>query len=300
MMDLSIGMKTDRRGFFRVVFFLVVAIGSLSSARAQIEVELSMTGDQFVIGEPVFAMVEVTNNAGKPVTIGNFPGWMDVTVESKGGGVTPRLGSLSATDGVEIQSGRSFKIPFEVTDLYVLNKRARYEIKTSLRIVGWESAFSSNEIHFDLVEGKLLWSMDYSSPMLVDENGSQEVHSYSLISCAGKDGRRLVVQIKDTDYGKVVRSVPVCRMVSFSKPEARIDQRSNLHLLCQYGRSYFTYNVYNPKGDLMVRLTYQAAPARPSLGTNEEGLIIVEGGFRVPMDTDYLPEPDTASADPRR
>ena len=261
-----------------------------ASVHAQIELEMSTVGDRFVVGEPVYASIKISNNAGKPIRVGNFPGWMDIAIENKSGGLTTRTSSLAATQGVIVESGKSTDIPIEITELYKLDKRSRYQAKATLRVPGWDQAFSSKEIFFDLVEGNKLWSQKYSSPMLRTAEGGQRVYSYNLIASQGSDGRRLIVQIKDTTYERIVRSVPVCKMVSFSKPEARIDQVSNLHLLCQYGQSYFTYNIYSPVGELLLRMTYQSAPARPTLETDAEGLIIVQGGLRIPMDTDYLPK----------
>lgn len=256
----------------------------------QIELSVKLSDDRILQGEPLFAFIEIENNAGKPILIGNQPGWLDVDIDQKVGGIALKTGSLAATKGVTISPGQAQSIPVRIDELYNLLTAARYTLMATLKVDGWSQTFKSKEYFFDVVTGTTIWNRAYSAPGLTGLNGQTGVFTYNLVTTAGANGKKLLFQIKDTDPVRILRTVPICKMISFSKPEAMIDPASNLHILCQYGRISFTYNIYNPRGELLVRTTYQTNPAKPFLHANSEGIIEVRGGKRVAMETDFLPD----------
>lgn len=273
--------------FPTAILLWMLMAGTLHS---QIDVDLSIGNDRYVAGEPIRAIMDISNKSGQTITVGNIPGWADISVEQKSGGVALKTGSLSTTEGISIASGKRYKIPVDLTQLYLLHQPARYSVKLNLNVVGWNQPFTAKEIIFDVVKGNLVWSQNFSTPTIRDSDGSLPTLTWNLITNSSKTGNHLLVQVDQKEEGKILRTIPVCKLLSFSSPEARVDPISNLHILCQYGQNTFTYNVYNPIGELLVRLTYQAAPAKPTLEYNQDGLVEVKGGIRVAMDTDYLPD----------
>jgi len=105
----------------------------------------------------------------------------------------------------------------------------------------------------------------------------------------------LYVRLTDLSEQKVFKVFPAGRLLSFSKPEARIDRASNLHLLFQTGARSFLYQVIDPEGDVLVRQTYDYTSTRPVLRGDQEGKTFVQGGIRHTTATD-IPAPSAAAS----
>jgi hypothetical protein len=69
-------------------------------------------------------------------------------------------------------------------------------------------------------------------------------------------------------------------MLSFSAPEAQLDRFNNLHVLWQTGARNFTYLVYMPNGNLLLRETHVYTDTRPKLQAGDTGNVAVVGGIR--------------------
>lgn len=274
--------------FVKLAAIAIFYVPSLS--HAQVEVSVSLADSRILQGEPLYGFVKIVNNAGKNIKVGNFPGWLDLDVEQKLDGVAVKIGSLAHNEGLMVAAGQTQTIPVQIGDLYDIKKVSRYSLTARLKVQGFEDIFESKSLFFDVVSGTRIWKKNYSAPTISSIDGSPAVFSYNLMTNTGTNGKKLLFQIKDTDPVRIIKTVPVCKMISFSKPEAKIDPASNLHILCQYGRSSFTYNIYTPKGALLLRTTYQSNPAKPYLHKNPDGIIEVRGGKRIPMDTDFLPK----------
>lgn len=272
----------------KLSLFLLIFAPSLG--RAQVDVSISLSDSRILQGEPLYGFLKIVNNAGKDIKVGDFPGWLDIEVEQKSDGVAVKIGSLTHNDGLLISAGQTQNIPLQINELYDLMTVSRYTVTARLRIQSFENPFESKSQFFDVVSGTKIWKQNYSAPSISGIGGTPAVFTYNLMSNTGRHGKKLLFQIKDTDPDRIIRTVPICKMISFSKPEAKIDPASNLHILCQYGRSSYTYNIYNPKGDLLLRTTYKADPAKPFLKKNLDGIIEVKGGKRIPMETDFLPK----------
>lgn len=142
-----------------------------------------------------------------------------------------------------------------------------------------------------------IWEQEVGIPPSAGSAGAApEIRKYILQQANYLKGRiRLYLRVMDAN-GKVFRVFPIGPMVSFGRPEPQVDKASNLHVLYQYGPSAFSYTVFSPQGDLLVRRTYDYVGSRPRLGLDEAGDITVLGGVRRFAATD-LPKPPGPPAD---
>jgi hypothetical protein len=159
-----------------------------------------------------------------------------------------------------------------------------------------------------VVAGTTLWEQEVGVPQGPGAtNTLPEVRRYALVQVNGLNGQiRLYLRLSDAQ-GNGLRVSSIGRLVSFGRPEPQLDNVSRLHLIYQSGPSAFTYVVFNPRGDLVVRQTYDYIATRPRLRRGDDGNISVIGGVRrltdydVPPrlnDEDQLPEPAPRPAAP--
>ena len=74
-----------------------------------------------------------------------------------------------------------------------------------------------------------------------------------------------------------------------------MDKFSNLHIFFQNGARTFNYSVVSPRGELLVRQTYEYETIRPRLQPAPEGSVQVLG-LRVAAPDD-LPRPKLAQSE---
>src|SRR5262249_12414012 len=143
----------------------------------------------------------------------------------------------------------------------------RYEIVAAVRIPTWDRLVSSKPKGFDIIEGAKLWEQDVGLPGSVTaSNASPEVRKYILQEANYlKTHLHLYFRLTDATGTRALRVFPIGQMVSFSRPEAQVDNLSNLHVAYQTGPRYFSYTVFNPDGDLVTRQTYEYVNSRPRL-----------------------------------
>jgi hypothetical protein len=97
---------------------------------------------------------------------------------------------------------------------------------------------------------------------------------------------RLYFRLTDGAETKTFRVMAVGPMISFSDPQTRLDQDSNLHLLYQDGAHVYNYFVFNTDGDLTVRQTYAYIDSAPHLRVDDTGKVVIIGGARHVADND--------------
>ena len=102
-------------------------------------------------------------------------------------------------------------------------------------------------------------------------NQPPHVRKYALVQANYlRDQLRLYVQVVDESDGAILKVHALGPMISFSEPEAQLDQASNLHVLCQTGASAFTYSIVNPNGDITSQEIYDYVTTRPRLSEDDK------------------------------
>ena len=158
-------------------------------------------------------------------------------------------------------------------------------------------AFALRPKSFDVIEGAKLWEQDFGVPPAPGvTNPVPEIRKYTLQQANYIRGQlRLYLRVIETT-GKVVRVVPLGVMLSFSRPEAQIDQFSRLHVLYQDRPQSYSYMVFNPDGEMLVRQTYDYVSGRPRLQLIDQSQIVVAGGSRRVLPSDIPPPPKESPA----
>ena len=170
----------------------------------------------------------------------------------------------------------------------------RYTITATVKLKQWATETSSAPKAFDIVEGAKLWQQEFGLPMTPGSANAPEVRKYLLQQVNYLKGKlRLYVRITD-GYGiKTFKVIPIGKALSFSRPEAQVDESSNLHVLYQNGPTSFGYTKYSPEGDTLLRQTFDYVDSRPRLQMGREREIGVRGGLRRVSASD-IPPPKVA------
>jgi hypothetical protein len=263
-------------------FTLGLLAASLSSAAAQVTVEVMQKQDQFLPGESMPAAVRITNRSGQTLRLGAEEDWLTFAIEPRGGGVVPRTGEAPVAGEFTLGSSKMATKRVDLAPYFSLTDPGRYSIVATVKIKGWDREIASPPRDFDVIEGAKLWEQAVGVPNSAGTNGAPEVRKYILQQANYLKGRiGLFLRVTDSGGGKTFRVFPIGSMVSFSRPEAQIDKFNNLHVLYLNSPHAFSYTVFNPEGDLVTRETYDMPNnAHLHLQVGEDSKISVAGGVR--------------------
>jgi hypothetical protein len=270
--------------------WLALLLASLVPAPAQVTVEVTQDQEQFIPGEPLTVAVRITNRSGQDLHLGAEEDWLIFGVESREGLVVSKIGDAPVTGEFVLEPSHVAIKRADIAPYFSFPQAGRYKLTATLRIKEWGRDITSPPKNFDIIEGTRLWDQEVGIPKSPDSTNSlPELRHYVLQQANYIKGQiRLYLRVTD-GYGKTVKVTTVGPMVSFSRPEAQLDQRSRLHLLYQNGLYGFNYTVYNTDGDLITRQTYDYVDKRPRLRIDDTGNILVFGGIRRLVPTDIPP-----------
>jgi hypothetical protein len=206
-------------------------------------------------------------------------------VQSADGFIVVKIADVPVLGEFDMESSRMATKRVDLNPYFGISRPGRYHVTATLRIKDWNQEVASPVKSFDVISGITLWSQDFGVPPPAGvTNSAPEIRKYTLEKADLEDPKfqnsplRLYVQVSDETESRVFKVAPVGKMVSFSHPDTQVDRFSNLHVLWQSGASIFTYAVVNPDGVLLRQEIYDYVTARPRLGMNSNGDVVVAGG----------------------
>ncbi|HEY9173437.1 MAG TPA: hypothetical protein VI136_14215 [Verrucomicrobiae bacterium] len=268
---------------------LVAGVMATLSALAQVSVEVMLDQEQFLAGEALPLAVRISNRSGQTLRLGGDDDWLSVSVETRDHGVVSKLGDPPVRGEFTLESSQRATRRVDIAPYFNLGRQGAYRAQVTVKIAQWNQQFSSTPVSFDIITGARVWEREFGVPQ-PETNTPPEVRKYTLMQANYlKKGLKLYLRITDAEEAKVFRVFALGPVVSFAQPEAQIDPRCNLHVLCQTGRTTYSYTVANPDGDVLVRQTHEISGNRPRLQVGEHGKVAVVGGARRYADDDFPP-----------
>jgi hypothetical protein len=266
----------------KVGLWLCLLAGMVSPVFGQVAVEVVLDQDQYLPGETLNVAVKVSNRSGQKLSFGPEADWLTFGVESRDGLVVPKIGEAPVAVNFDLESAERATKRVDIQPYFAMTQPGRYSVTATVRIKEWGQTVSSQPKNFNIIEGAKLWEQEFGVPTPPGAtNPVPEVRKYILQQANFLKGRlRLYLRLSDVTGTKVFRVIPVGVILSFSRPEPRIDKFSNLHLLYQNWAHSFSYTVFTPDGEIVERQTYDYTDTRPRLQMDTDGRISVVGGVR--------------------
>ena len=259
---------------------LLLGLFGALPASAQLRVELALDQEQYLPGETISVSVRITNLSGQPVTLGEDPDWLTFIVERKENSfIVPKSADAPVAGGFTIGSSITATKRVNIAPYFNIAQPGRYNLSANIKIPQWQREINAKGRIFDIVTGSKIWEQEFGIPQ--SEPGAAPVmRRYALIQAGTMKEIKLYARVADATETQVFRVFPLGSMVSFSKPEAQVDQTSRLHVLHQNGARTFNYSVVDPDGREVVKETYLYTQTRPVLRGDGEGKVFVGGGMR--------------------
>jgi hypothetical protein len=272
---------------------LTLVLATLSPAFAQLNVEVRLEQDQFLAGEQIVAAVRITNRSGQTIHLGADEDWLSITVEGVDGKLLPRFSDPPVLGEFELETSKVGTKRVNLSPYFPLTQPGRYTVTATVKVKSWGAERSSQPKSFNIIQGSSLWEQEFGVPKKPgDTNAAPEIRRYSLHKAAYYKGQlRLYFRLTDVAGSRIYRVHPIGIFLSFSRPEVQIDQESNLHVLYLNAPHSFSYTVFSPDGELLIRQTHDFTETKPTLKFGTDSKVIVSGGVRRVTSSDVPPPP---------
>lgn len=280
---------------FKPMLAAWVACLGVIRALAQVEVQVAVPQELFLVGEPVEVALRIANFTGAKAVFGKEPGWLRFNVEAWDGGVVNRITDGPDPGEFSLESSTRGTVRIDVQPAFDLTRPGRYRISATVRVPGG-GEFTSPETTLEVVRGTKLWDKDFG----VVEQGTDMVQArkYLLSQVTHLREARLYVRVTDASEAGHLRTVPLGSTVSFNRAACSVDRQSRLHVLHQFDASSYRYHQVGPDGTLLARRTYVFEEKRPQLRMSESGEVAVVGGERKRLADDIPTEAKAPASKP--
>jgi hypothetical protein len=258
----------SRRMSLLLTALILVITGS---AQAQLAASLQISKKTHLTGEPVVAIVTITNHSGRDLVLqsdGRFQ-WLDFIIKSSSGRlINSRRGALFGP--MKIAAGQTMARDVDLTEHFQLSEPGNFTVSTTIKLPGQSTeGASSNRAFFSQINSRPYWTQKVGV-------GGGNTREYRLIQFSGDSKTRLYAQIVDGRTGQFIRTFPLGDMLTLRKPAATVDRSQRMHVMFLATPSMWVHCVINTDGQLVERQIHRRPPqGDPRLLTMGDGTVQV-------------------------
>ncbi|MEX1119655.1 MAG: hypothetical protein WEB60_12770 [Terrimicrobiaceae bacterium] len=250
----------------------------LSSAVAQVQVNISLSRNLYMIYEPVICTVSITNLAGQELQLADTPRdkWFGFQVETMSGRPLPSVQESYRNEPLTIGPGQTIRRSVNLTPLYPITEFGSYRIRASIFVPALNRYFSSSPMSLEVTEGRALWEQTVGVPP--DAGLPGKTRTYTLLTHRLPSSTRLYLRVRDEERGIVYSTTQLGRFLSYGNPEVRLDRGNEIHIIHNMAPKEFLYSHFGLDGKVRKQQAYQDWGTRPVLVPTTDGGISVVGG----------------------
>lgn len=258
---------------------LAFALVCASSAHAQIATSLKLAKKQHLAGEPVIAVVTITNHAGRELLFhsdGRFQ-WLNFIVKtSNGTAVNPRGKRLFGP--MKIAAGQTLAREVDLGQHFQLADPGNFSVSAVVSPPGDRvEGSTTNRVFFNQSPGRPYWSQKVGVP------GSSKVREFRFLNFAGDSKSQIYAQVLDSNTGQQVRTFVIGDVLMLRKPLATVDRQQRAHVMFLTTPTMWAHCVVDTDGNMVSRQFHErGAQGDPQLLTFGDGSVKV--GNSIPYD----------------
>ena len=267
--------------FQRCLKTLAALAFSAGFCQAQISATLKLEKNEHLSGEPVIAVVTVTNYSGRDLVFqsdGRMD-WLSFIVKSSSGTpVNPK--GKGGFGPMKIKAGQTLAREVDLSKYFMLGQTGNFNavavISTPKDPNG--SGTTTNKVFFSQSSGRPYWSQKVGV-----STGGNRTREYRLIFFSGDSKTRLYTQISDGTSGQLVTTFPLGDVLMIRQPLVAVDRQQRMHVLFLATPTMWVHYSINTDGKVVERQIHQrAAMGDPQLLTFGDGTVKV--GNSIPYD----------------
>ena len=259
---------------------LILLVGFLSGANAQLDVTLEMKRNLFMRGEPIETTVIVRNLAGKDIMLADAEGTRWFGFQIMKGSDTP-IGAFTGDYKNAPQmllSGDAVKRTVDLVRLYPVNEFGSYTVRAAIYFQETGKYITSAPLKLDISEGRKLWSQTVGVPAAIE--GAGDFRLVSLLTFPQPKGMVLYARVEDEKTGIVFATYPLGRLLTGTVPAHEFDRDNTLHVFHMFGPSMNYLSKVGVNGEWLGQTVWQSGKGRAFVRKKEDGRMVVVGATR--------------------
>lgn len=254
------------------MFALILAAGTPLLCSGQISLGVTLASPRILLNESFNAEVAMRNTSGRLLSFGTNEdlAHLGFQIEDGTGRVLQPYSDTHILDGVDVMPGEIRAFSVALSSFFPFHSARIYRIKAMLE---WESViYASRAVSLEVVSGFELTRMSAGIP------GDPEAHRTYILEYVKKEKEEhLYLRIADERKGEVCGVFNLGRLVRVKKPELRIDDRGNVHILFQTTGMGMVHTAYTPYGSLLFSNGLANGKSAPvSFKRNPDGRVTAE------------------------
>lgn len=257
----------------RCLKYLACILVCATSAQAQLDASLKVIKDQYLAGEPVMAIVTITNHAAKELVFssdGRIP-WLNFVVkDSRGNPITPR--GRAAFGAMKIGPGQTLGREVDLSQHFQLSRPGNFTVSAVIQAPQQNvEGTTTNRAFFNQSTGRAYWTQKVGLP-----GNSGNTREYRIINFAADSKTRIYAQVEDNRTGNLVRTFPLGEVLLMRQPMVTVDRSQRMHVMFLSTPSMWVHCVVDTDGRLVNRQIHQRGPqGDPQLLTLKDGTVQV-------------------------
>jgi hypothetical protein len=257
----------------RILKIAALLLLGTGSTQAQLAASLQIPKKQNVTGEPVIAVVTITNHSGRELIFqsdGRFQ-WLDFNVrKSSGNPVNPKARVLFGP--MKIAAGQTLAREVDLTQHFQLAEPGNFTVSATISSPGQDTTgTTTNRAFFNLVNGRIYWSQKVGIQGRIGKT-----REFRILNHSGESRSQIYAQIVDDSTGQFVRTFLLGDLLMLRKPLCTVDGQQRMHVMFLATPSMWVHCVVDTDGKLVNRQIHQRGPqGDPQLLTLGDGTVQV-------------------------
>jgi hypothetical protein len=257
------------------LLLVLLTLGGAGLATAQVDVQVRLEKRVLLGGEPVQAVVTITNRAGRDLSFSGSESlsWLDFVVKDSRDQPVAMLGRPMFA-AVSIGAGQSVARRMELSRLFRLSELGNYAVTAVVREAdNPRDAYLSNRETFNVTTGRVLWSQK------VGTGKRGELREYRLVSFNVGQRSEIYVQIADARLNQALSTFSLGEVLMFRQPQVAVDGQRQMHVMHLLTPTLWVHTSISPDGVVLGREMFLRGGGDPQMVTLANGSVTVQGGI---------------------
>ncbi len=261
----------------RILLLLILCL-CCGQARAQYVTNLTLLKNQFLTGEPVVAVVSVTNRSGADVVVGGHGArdWLQFEItQSTGQRLSPV--TIGSEEPITMKAGGTTKHTVEISGGYSTANLGSFTVIANVLHPLSGQFFMSNPERMTITDSK---PNMFDQPFGVPEGfpGAGRQRRYQVILFRELDDLQLYCRLTDDRSNAYIATFLLGPAMMAVQPQISIDVHNKLHVLFLAQPHVFCHAVVNPDGKIHKRTYYKDPEGnRPEMVMTNSGATVTGG-----------------------
>lgn len=257
---------------------LTILFAATLSAYAQVQVDIELKRNLYILYEPILATVKITNLSGNELALADSGAnkWFGLQLETIDGRPIPPIGAEYSNQPLELGPQQKISRTVNLTPLFPISEFGGYRIRATVYTQQGNRYFTSPALNFEVTDGRPMWQKTVGVPDGAPGAGTSR--TITLLSHRLPQSTQLYIRIEDKQAGTIYCTHQLGKFLTFGSPNIMLDRQNQVHILQNSAPKSFVYSKIGLNGEVLERKSFNEFSTRPALRRGSDGSILVVGG----------------------